>query len=98
MQVNNKAPTLTVVEGTTRNINWQIGTRMPTYYITLVSSDSPISDSLSTGGMLAPSIAQQSGLAYSFRHGNPRNLRSLSPCGRGAWHNADRHGDHRLGQ
>ena len=66
LQVNNKAPTLTVVEGTTRNINWQIGTAMPTYYITLVSSDSPISYSVSTGGTLAPSIAQPNGLAYSF--------------------------------
>ncbi len=39
---------------------------MPTYYITLVSSDSPISYSLTTGGTLAPSVPQPSGLAYSF--------------------------------
>jgi Putative Ig domain len=78
LQVNNKAPTLTVVEGTTRPINWQIGTSMPQFYITLVSSDSPISYSLSTGGTLAPSISPTSGLAYSFGTAIPVNFAPLA--------------------
>lgn len=78
LQVNNKTPVLSVVEGTTRAINWQVGTAMPIYYITLVSSDSPISYSLTTGGTLAPSIAQQSGLAYSFGSAIPVTFSPLA--------------------
>ncbi len=66
--INNKAPRLSVSEGTTRNLSWTIGTPLPTPFITAVSSDSPISYTTSTGGTLAPiiSAAQQSGLAYGF--------------------------------
>ncbi|MCU1328045.1 MAG: Ig family protein [Bryobacterales bacterium] len=66
--VNNKAPRLSVAEGTTRNISWTIGTALPTAFITAVSSDSPISYKATTGGSLGPIVptAQQSGLAYSF--------------------------------
>ena len=66
--INNKAPRLSVSEGTTRNLSWTIGSPLPTPFITAVSSDSPISYTTSTGGTLAPiiSAAQQSGLAYGF--------------------------------
>jgi uncharacterized protein (TIGR03437 family) len=68
LQLNNKAPRLSVAEGTTRNISWTLGTLLPTPFITAVSTDSPISYATSSGGTLAPivSAAQQSGLAYSF--------------------------------
>ena len=66
--INNKAPKLSVAEGTTRNISWTIGMPLPTPYITAVSTDSPISYTAATAGTLAPiiSAAEQKGLAYSF--------------------------------
>lgn len=66
--VNNKAPRLSVAEGTTRNLSWTVGQPLPAPYITAVSTDSPISYSITTGGTLAPivSASQQKGLAYSF--------------------------------
>lgn len=66
--LNNKAPRLSVSEGTTRNISWTLGTTLPNPVITAVSTDSPISYAVTTGGTLAPIVAaaQQSGLAYSF--------------------------------
>jgi hypothetical protein len=66
--VTNSAPKLTTSEGTTRNITWQLGNPLPAPVITLVSSDSPISYSLTSGGTLAPIISPnlQKGLAYSF--------------------------------
>jgi uncharacterized protein (TIGR03437 family) len=68
LQLNNKAPRLSVAEGTTRNISWTLGTPLPAPFITAVSTDSPIAYSTTSGGTLAPvvSAAQQSGLAYSF--------------------------------
>ena len=68
LQLNNKAPRLSVSEGTTRNISWTLGTALPTPVITAVSSDSPISYTTTSGGTLAPIVntAQLSGLAYSF--------------------------------
>ena len=68
MLLTNKAPSLTVAEGTTRNINWVQGASVPAPFITAVSSDSPIPYTVTTGGTLAPiiSASQQSGLAYSF--------------------------------
>jgi len=68
LAVNNPAPRLTVSEGTTRNIDWTVGSPLPTMLITAVSSDSPIPYSVTTSGNLAPIVAanQQSGLAYSF--------------------------------
>lgn len=78
LQLNNKAPKLSVAEGTTRNISWTLGTPLPIPIITAVSSDSPISYTSTSGGTLAPiiSAAQQSGLAYSF--GTPINV-SFNP-------------------
>ena len=66
--VTNAAPKLTVKEGAIQNITWVLGQAIPTPTITLVSSDSPISYGLTTGGTLAPviSASEQSGLAYSF--------------------------------
>ncbi len=66
--VTNPAPRLTVAEGTTRNITWTVGQPVPTPTITAVSSDSPISYSITTGGTLSPQIAinQLQGLAYNF--------------------------------
>lgn len=66
--ITNSAPRLTVVEGTTRNLNWVVGAPLPTAYITLVSTDSPVSYAITTAGSLAPNIplALQTGLAYSF--------------------------------
>ena len=66
--VTNKAPKLTVSEGTTRNISWVLGAALPTPVVTAVSSDSPLAYSLTTGGTLAPviSASQQKGLAYNF--------------------------------
>lgn len=74
LQLNNKAPKLSVAEGTTRSISWTLGASLPTPIITAVSSDSPISYSSTSGGTLAPIVnaAQQSGLAYSF--GTPINV------------------------
>jgi uncharacterized protein (TIGR03437 family) len=68
MLVTNKAPSLTVQEGITRNISWVQGSSLPTPYVTAVSSDSPIPYTVTTGGTLQPTVssAQQSGLAYSF--------------------------------
>ena len=66
--ITNTAPRLTISEGITRNIPWTIGTAAPTPVITVVSTDSPISYTATTGGTLAPIIGatQRSGLAYSF--------------------------------
>lgn len=66
--ITNKAPRLSVSEGTTRNINWTLGSTLPAPFVTAVSTDSPIPYSVTTGGTLAPivSAAQQSGLAYSY--------------------------------
>ncbi len=66
--VTNKAASLSVAEGTTRNLNWVQGTAVPSPFITAVSSDSPIPYTVTSGGTLAPivSASQKSGLAYSF--------------------------------
>ena len=72
--LNNKAPRLSVSEGTTRNLSWTLGTTLPAPVITAVSTDSPVPYVVTTGGTLAPVVApaQQSGLAYSF--GTPINV------------------------
>ena len=66
--VNNKAPKLTVEEGTTRTLSWVLGTPLPAPFITAQSTDSPIPYTLTSGGTLAPIISPslQKGLAYSF--------------------------------
>jgi uncharacterized protein (TIGR03437 family) len=68
LQITNKAPRLSVSEGTTRNLTWTLGNALPTAFVTALSTDSPIPYTATTGGTLAPVIAagQQSGLAYSF--------------------------------
>jgi uncharacterized protein (TIGR03437 family) len=68
LQLNNKAPRLSVSEGTTRNISWTLGSATPTAVITAVSSDSPLAYTATSGGTLAPIIqdSQKSGLAYNF--------------------------------
>ncbi len=68
LQLNNPAPKLTVSEGTSRNISWTIGSAVPSLFVTVVSSDSPIPYTIESGGTLAPVIpaANLKGLAYSF--------------------------------
>ncbi len=66
--VTNANPKLTIKEGASQNITWTLGQAIPNAFVTLVSSDSPISYSLATGGGLAPVVNpnEMSGLAYSF--------------------------------
>jgi hypothetical protein len=66
--ISNKAPTLGVEEGTNRVITWVIGSALPTPVITAASTDTPISYSITTSGLLGPIIpaTQLTGLAYSF--------------------------------
>lgn len=67
LQVNNPSATLSVVEGTTRSVNWTLNTPLPTLLITPISSDSPISYTVSTtAGTLSPQVSATQGLAYSF--------------------------------
>jgi len=68
LQLNNPPPKLTVSDGLTRNLSWTVGTILPAPSITVVSSDSPISYTIETGGALAPVIAPANlkGLAYNF--------------------------------
>lgn len=68
LQINNPAPRLSIPDGLTRNISWTMGTPLPTPSITVVSSDSPISYTVDTGGPLAPIVAPAAarGLAYNF--------------------------------
>ncbi|MGD0772665.1 MAG: putative Ig domain-containing protein [Candidatus Solibacter sp.] len=68
LTVSNPPPTLTVAEGTTRNITWTVGQPLPIPYITLTSSDSPIPYAIVTGGPLAPIVGSAflKGFAYSY--------------------------------
>ncbi|MDR3702246.1 MAG: putative Ig domain-containing protein [Candidatus Sulfopaludibacter sp.] len=68
LSVTNPPPTLTVVEGTTRNISWTVGQALPIPYITLASNGAPISYSIATAGPLSPIIGSNylKGLAYSY--------------------------------
>lgn len=85
MLLTNKAPQLTVqappasetctpASATTFCIPWTIGQGLPTPTITAISTDTPISYTATTGGLLAPVIptSEQNGLAYSF--GTPINV------------------------
>jgi len=76
IQVNNAAPTLSILQSTTQSINWVIGSTLPTLTITPISSDAPIAFSVSTGGTLAPVTSVTQGLAYNF--GSPFTV-SFSP-------------------
>ena len=66
--ITNPAPKLTVAQGTTQALSWTMGQSLPAAYITLISTDSPIPYTLTSGGPLAPVISSDmaSGLAYSF--------------------------------
>jgi hypothetical protein len=68
LTVSNPPPTLTVAEGTTRNITWTVGQPLPIPYITLTSSDSPIPYTIVAGGPLAPIVGSAflKGLAFSY--------------------------------
>ncbi len=77
MRVSNPQSTLSVsgaatpgctVTNATQSCSWTIGQPLPTLYITLKSSDSPIAYSIVSGGTLAPIVpkAEIAGLAYSF--------------------------------
>jgi uncharacterized protein (TIGR03437 family) len=78
--ITNPAPRLTVANGTAQTFSWPVGQALPTAYITLLSSDSPIAYSLTSGGPLAPVInpALVSGLAYSFGAGIPITFSSTA--------------------
>jgi hypothetical protein len=68
LQLSNTPSKISVSEGQTRNYNWVIGTQLPTPVVTAVSTDTPVSFTVSTAGPLfaggSTSITQ--GLAYSF--------------------------------
>ena len=66
--INNAPPRLTVAEGLSRNLSWTIGQPLPTPFVTLVSSDSPLAYSIDVGGPLSPIVSASAvkGLAYSF--------------------------------
>lgn len=68
MLVTNPAAHLSTAEGTSRPLTWTIGSPIPSPFITLVSTDSPIPYSITTAGSAAPIIGAslQKGLAYSF--------------------------------
>jgi uncharacterized protein (TIGR03437 family) len=68
LQINNKGAVLSVEEGTQRNYTYVTGSPIPSYFVTAVSTDSPIAYTITTGGTagVVVSAAQQSGLAYSF--------------------------------
>ncbi len=67
LTISNPTANLTVVEGTTRNLTWAVGSTIPAPIITAISSGSAIPFTLSTvAGQLSPSVTPESGLAYSF--------------------------------
>ncbi len=68
MLVTNPSAHLTVQEGTTRNLTWTIGSPVPSVFMTLVSTDSPVPYTITTAGSAAPVISASllKGLAYSF--------------------------------
>jgi uncharacterized protein (TIGR03437 family) len=68
LTVGNPQPKLTVAEGLSRNFSWIVGQPLPTPYITIASSATPIAYSIATGGDLAPIIGSAflKGYAYSY--------------------------------
>jgi len=67
LTVQNVASTLSVAEGTTRNLSWSVGQPLPSATITAESSGSPIAYSItSISGTANPSVSPMSGLAYGF--------------------------------
>jgi uncharacterized protein (TIGR03437 family) len=68
MLLTNTAAQMTIQGPTTVNLNWIEGEAYPTPTITVLSTDTPIAYTATTGGSLGPVITpgEQSGLAYSF--------------------------------
>lgn len=67
LAVSNPAATLSTAEGITRNLNWTIGTPLPSLIITALSSDAPIGFAVTTtANTLNPQVSITSGLAYNF--------------------------------
>jgi uncharacterized protein (TIGR03437 family) len=67
LEVQNPTATLTIAEGTTRTINWVVGTALPSLVVTPVSTSSPIPFTVTTtAGSLSPQVSTTNGLAYSF--------------------------------
>jgi uncharacterized protein (TIGR03437 family) len=65
--VKNLTASLSVAEGITRNINWTLGTPLPTLVITPVSTDSAIDYAITTNPeTLSPQLTATTGIAYSF--------------------------------
>ncbi len=71
LQVENPASSLAAAEGNAQSKNWTIGTALPTFLITPVSTDSPIAYTVAqgsaTGTPLNPmTLSASQGVAYSF--------------------------------
>lgn len=68
LAVSDASPTLSVEEGTTRNLKWTTAQPLPIPYITLSSSGAAIAYSIATDGALAPIISSgfRNGFAYSY--------------------------------
>lgn len=66
--INNPAPKFSVTTGLNPSTTWQLGSTLPTFSITVASSDTPIPYAITTGGALQPQISTNilSGLAYNF--------------------------------
>jgi uncharacterized protein (TIGR03437 family) len=75
--IDNPASKLTVVGGTSQNLTWIQGQSIPTANITAVSSDAPISFTISTSGVVSQP-SQTSGVAYSFGTVIPVSFNVLS--------------------
>jgi hypothetical protein len=77
--VTNPAARLSVGEGTTRNITWTVGQPIPTPFVTLISSDSPVAYTLTSAGSLPPIVGAglQKGLAYNFGTAIPISFNPL---------------------
>jgi uncharacterized protein (TIGR03437 family) len=83
LQVNNPSASMSIVGTQAPSINWTIGNPLPTLLITPISSDSPISYTVSTtAGTLSPQVSSQQGLAYSF--GSPLEVTFLQSVFGGA--------------
>jgi hypothetical protein len=68
MLLTNKAAQMSIQGPTTVNLIWTQGEAFPTPTITVLSTDTPIAYTATTGGSLGPQIPtnEQNGLAYSF--------------------------------
>lgn len=71
LAVSDRPPTLSVVEGATRNLSWTMGQPLPIPYITLSSSGAAIAYSIATGGALAPIISSGFLEGFAYNYGTP---------------------------